>query len=211
MLLNIGNDFAGIIASAVVGFIFAQYLIPVTEKITDNIKTSNGPLGNFYKKYYNTIGKYLFLTKKLDSSLSKRKFEYKIYINNDTATCYCSKITEIRQNYFNSINGKVNRVGVNENYESFFKGNINNTYLQWAETSNQESAKKKIYALYDLGGNPKNIVGSSVEVSNRIIDTPICVLSKEPVYYNTLKELIDDTPILKEKLKNINTSSKIKI
>lgn len=197
--------------SAIVGFIFAQYLIPVTEKIADSIKESKNLFGRSYQMYYNTIGKYFFLTTKTNPALQNRSYEYKIFVQDNIATCYCSKVTDVRQNIFNVINGKIERVGISENYEVFFKGNINDNYFEWSETQDQSENKSKriIHALYNTQGNPLNIVGSSVEISNRIITTPICILSRESIMYNTIDQLIDDTPQLKEMLNNVNLNKQI--
>ncbi len=198
----------GEMSSAVVGFIFAQYLIPVTQKIADSIKTNKGFVGNFYKTYYNNLGKH-FLFKKLDPTLKGRDWEYKIFIENNKATCYCSKITDLRQNHFNVINGKIERIGQNENNEIFFRGSISGNQFQWTETNNQKENKNIIHALYNTDRNPDNIVGSSVEVSNRIITTPICILSRESIMHNTLEQLIEEIPELKSKLNNIELHSPI--
>ncbi len=201
-------DLVAEISSAILGFIFAQYLIPVTKKVANYIKDSKGFFGKSYQAYYKTIGKYLFLTKKTNVALSNRVYEYKIFIEDNTATCYCSKVLDLRQNIFNSINGKVERVGKNENYEVFFNGNLSGNYFEWSETQNQNE-ERIVHALYNTHGNPLNIVGSSVEVSNRIITTPICVLSRESIMYNTLEQLASDTPKLKDMLKNLSLTSHI--
>lgn len=201
-------DLVAEISSAILGFVFAQYLIPVTKKVADYIKDSKGLFGKIYQKYYKTLGKYFFLTKKTDPALTERKFEYKIFIEDNIATCYCSKILDFRQNIFNVINGKVNRVGQNENYEVFFTGNLNGNYFEWSETHNQNE-KRIIHALYNTQGNHDNIVGSSVEASNRTIATPICVLSRKKYMYDSLEDLKNNTPHLEKMLSNVTNNPNI--
>lgn len=197
------------VISAIVGFIFAQYLIPITEKIIESIKNNKNYIGKLYKKYYNTIGRYIFLTKKTAPSLINRKYEYKIYIENNEAICYCSEIIELRQNIFNSVNGKIKRSGINENSEAFFNGKINDYYFQWSEKNINEDNKTIIQSLYDLSDNSINIIGSSVEVHNRKIDNPICVLSREPIMYNNLEQLINETKQLPKELDKVRIVSQI--
>ena len=194
---------------AILGFILAQYLIPITKRLAQSIQDNKGLIGKVYQKYYDTIGKRLFLFKKVNPTLLNRKYEYKIHVENDIATCYCSEIMDIRQDLFNIISGKIKRIGTNENYDTFFRGEINKSYFHWTETSHQEGLKNTIHSLYDLVDNPINIIGSSIEVNKRVVSTPICILSRETNMYTTLDQLIFDTPKLKEKLENIDTSLQI--
>jgi hypothetical protein len=136
-------------------------------------------------------------------------YEYKIHVDNDVAKCYCSKIIDFNQNYFDEINGKIIRKGVSENYEAYFTGEVNNHYLLWIEASKDEGGRRKHHTLYELAGNKDNIVGSSIGVHQRIVTNSICILSRKNTIYNTINQLIDDTPELLKKLKNIDVSSQI--
>ena len=191
------------------GFIIAQYLIPLSKATIQYIRDNKGFLGKIYQKYYNILGKRLYLYKKLHPALSNRKYEYKIYVENKKASCYCSEITEMRQDLFNIVRGKINRIGTDEKYETYFEGEINEVYFNWRETLNQNNEKSTIHSLYNLDGNPVNITGISLEINNRAVTAPIVILSRETNMYNTVEQLISDTPELKQKFKNIDTSSQI--
>lgn len=195
--------------ASIVGFILAQYLIPVTQRLAQLIKEDKGIVGKLYIKYYNSIGKRLYLAKKIDPTIINRKHEYKIHIENNIASCYCSKITDLRQDLFNTISGKIKRIGTDKNYETFFKGEINQSYLYLTESSHEDGVKNTIHSLFDLTNNPVNIIGASIEMNKRNVSTPICILSREVTMYNSLDQLLFDTPELKEKLKNIDTSTQI--
>ena len=49
--------------ASIVGFILAQYLIPITNRLAQLIRENKGLIGRVYQNYYNTIGKWLYLAK----------------------------------------------------------------------------------------------------------------------------------------------------
>lgn len=189
--------FLYVIVPIFIGLFTSYYAAPVYKEIVEFLQNQNNALGKAYKAYYNTLGKALFFKKALHKRLRGVRLEYRLIPSPNGCQCYCSEMTEPRQNVLNQIRSNVERytrdLGRTTNY---ITGAIDNETLILFEHQYSKDGDVNYNMHYNLSGTDINVVGRTLENSENMVHSFISILSPEGAY-DTIGELLDRTPQLK--------------